>query len=201
MKSTPRKNILWLLPLLGLVMATAGCGEPGQAPFRSTGSYPLDLYQEMHYNQSYKSQEPPRLAPPPDSVPITGKDLPLPELKADAKPLQNPIAADPAALRQAGVLYHINCAACHGQVSAGDSLVGLKFAEHGALQPPAFASDRVRALSPGEAFWSITNGTGFMPSFGPLLKSQDRWLLVHLIGLSSAEREALLRSTKAPGYK
>jgi mono/diheme cytochrome c family protein len=182
-------------------MAVAGCNEPGQGLWRSTGSYPLDIYPEMHYNQTYKSQEPPRLAPPPDSVPIAGKDLPLPALKTDAKPLQNPVLVNADALRQAGVLYHVNCAVCHGQASAGDGFVGLKFAEYGAPQPPSFASDRVRALSAGEAFWSITNGTGFMPPFGRLLKQQDRWLLVHLIGLSPAEREALLAGTKAPGYK
>ena len=195
------KPLAWLLPLLGLALVVAGCAEPGQGPWRSTGSYPIDIYQEMHYNQTFKSQEPPRVLPPADSVPITGKELPLPELKADAKDLQNPETADSTTLERAAVLYQINCAACHGSTSLGDGLVGLKFADYGAPQPPAFSSNRVGALSPGEAFWSVTNGTGFMPPFGNLLKPKDRWLLVHLIGLSPAEREALLGRTKAPGYK
>lgn len=187
--------------VLSCALAMSACVEPGDAPFRSTGSYPVDIFQEMHYNQTFKSQEPPRIAPPTDSVPITGKELPLPPLKADAKSMTNPVAIDPANLNRAAVLYHINCATCHGMTSQGDGPVGIKFVEYGAPQPPAFSSDRIDSLSPGEAFWSITNGVGFMPRFGSLLTAEDRWLIVHLIGLTETERQDVLNKTKAPGYK
>ena len=187
--------------LLSCALAMSACVEPGDAPFRSTGSYPVDIFQEMHYNQTYKSQEPPRLAPPSESVPITGKELPLPTLKTDAKSMTNPVAIDPTNLDRAAVLYHINCAACHGLTSQGDGPVGLKFAEYGAPQPPSFSSDRINSLSPGETFWSITKGAGFMPPFGNLLTAEDRWLIVHLISLSETERQDVLSKTKAPGDK
>ena len=196
-----KKMLVWLLPLLGIAVLAVGCGEPGDGPWRSTGSYPLDVFQEMHYNQTFRAQEPPRIPPPPDSVPITGKEMPLPELKVDAQGLQNPEQSDPAALERAAVLYHINCAMCHGNSSLGDGPTGLLLAEYGAPQPPAFTSDRVTALSSGETFWSLTNGFGFMPAFRNLLNSQDRWLLVHLIDLPPSEREALLNRTEAPGYE
>ena len=195
------KTAVGLVSLLGLALVAAGCGQPGQSPWRSTGSYPIDIFQEMHYNQTYKAQEPPRLAPPADSVPITGKELPLPELQADAASLENPLTVDAAALEHAGVLYHINCSACHGPLSRGDGYVGGLFGEYGAPQPPSFASERVGALSPGEAFWSVTKGTGFMPPFGKLLKPEERWLLVQLLTLPAGERESLLGGTEAPGYE
>ncbi len=194
------KLIRWALIPLGLALLAAGCGQPGESPWRSTGSYPIDIFQEMHYNQSFKSQEPPRLYPPPDSVPVTGKELPLPALKTDAQGLENPVGFTSAAQEQAGVLYHINCAVCHGPTSQGDSFVGQQFVNHGATEPPSFASERIQLLTDGEAFWSITRGFGFMPTFGALLKPEQRWLLVHLISMPADQREALLGSTKAPGY-
>jgi mono/diheme cytochrome c family protein len=115
--------------------------------------------------------------------------------------MTNPSTIDPDNLNRAGVLYHINCAACHGLTSQGDGPVGLKFVEYGAPQPPSFSSDRIASLSAGEAFWSITKGTGYMPPFGPLLAAEDRWLIVQLLSLSETERQDVLSKTKAPGYK
>ncbi|MBI2858536.1 MAG: hypothetical protein HYX90_05600, partial [Chloroflexi bacterium] len=54
--------------LISLVLL-AGCS--------STGSYPRDLFIEMHYQRSFRSQEPPRLYPAPFAVPVTGRELPL----------------------------------------------------------------------------------------------------------------------------
>ncbi|MCH7761020.1 c-type cytochrome [candidate division TA06 bacterium] len=99
-----------------------------------------------------------------------------------------------AVLEQAAELYAVNCLMCHGPTAGGDGIVGLLFQGYGVTPPPAFDSDRVRALSAGEAYWSVTNGFGFMPAFGNLLTPQERWTLIHLIGLSSEEREALLES-------
>jgi mono/diheme cytochrome c family protein len=212
-------SLLWLT-LGAVALIAAGCAEPGQAPWRSTGSYPIDIFPEMHYNQSYKAQEPPRLAPPPDSVPVTGSELPLPALKADATSLQSSVSLplSDTDRHRAAVLYQINCSMCHGKTSTGDGYVGQRFTVYPATTPPSFSSERIKALSPGEAYWSITNGSPpipeglpddlppetmaafrMMPAFAKLLKSEDRWLLAHLINLGDADREALLDSTDAPG--
>lgn len=198
------KSLISLLPLVGLVFVAVACSQPGDGPWRSTGSYPIDIFQEMHYNQSYKAQEPPRLAPPVGSVPITGAELPLPDFRAEAAALTSPLTAidaDASLLEHAGVLYHINCSACHGNLSGGDGPVGLLFNDYGAPQPPAFTSDRITALNEGEVFWSVTTGFGLMPPFKNLLKPEERWLLAHLVTMPSEQREELLGRTKAPGYK
>lgn len=198
-----------LLPaLIGSVMLAllaAGCSQPGD-PLRGPGSYPVELFQEMHYQQTYKAQEPPRIGPPEDSVPVQGSAVVLPD---DVRTLVNPVARTPQTLRAAAWLYQINCAACHGPAAGGDGKAGEHLVEHGSTAPPAFDSDRVRRLSPGETFASISNGFGIvpnsggltrMPAFGKLLSDEDRWAIVHLIRLSAEERRALLTQITPPGH-
>jgi mono/diheme cytochrome c family protein len=181
----------WLLPVLVLIALAAAACSPGD-PGRSTGAYKVDIFQEMHYNQTLKAQEPPRFLPPGNSVPITGGKLPLPELRADAAALANPVSAGAVTLNRAALLYNINCSTCHGAVADGQGPVGIKFIEYGASRPPAFDSERVRELASGSAYFSITRGFGLMPAFGNLLSDEDRWTLVNLIALPNDQRVNLL---------
>ena len=60
----------------------AGC-------FTRTGSNKVQIFTEMHYSQSYRSQEIPRLLPPEGAIPIDGKGIEYsPE---EAKEVSNPI--------------------------------------------------------------------------------------------------------------
>ncbi len=163
---------------MSAVVVFAAC-EPGD-PGRSTGSYPIDIFQEMHYNQSLKAQEPPRFAPPEGSIPVTGGYIPAPQ-KADAANLVSPFAINPDALERGALLYKQNCSMCHGLTAGGDGFVGDKFAPYPAPQPPAFSSGRIQSLTQGEKYASIANGAGFMPPFQGLLTEEDRWALVALI--------------------
>ena len=43
--------------------------------FTQTGPHAVDIFTEMHFQPSYRTQEGPRILPPPDSVPITGKEI------------------------------------------------------------------------------------------------------------------------------
>ena len=177
---------------MAAVVVFAAC-EPGD-PGRSTGSYPIDVFQEMHYNQSLKAQEPPRFAPPRGSIPITGGYIPAPD-KADAVNLLNPFAVNPDALERGALLYKQNCSMCHGLTAGGDGFVGNKFVAYPAPQPPAFSSQRVSELTSGEAYASISNGAGFMPPFQGLLTEEDRWALVALIDADN--RDALLNAVNS----
>src|SRR3990170_5384365 len=62
------RGSLWAVLLMLLVVAT-GCS--------GNRTYPIDIFQEMHYQASKQSQEPPRRMPPPDSVPTSGKEVQL----------------------------------------------------------------------------------------------------------------------------
>jgi mono/diheme cytochrome c family protein len=186
---------MWILIVAMAAMVMFAACEPGD-PGRSTGSYPIDIMTEMHYNQSVKAQEPPRFSPPEGSVPITGGYIPAPA-KADAADMTNPFAGDADALERGALLYRQNCSMCHGITAGGDGYVGIKFGDYPAPTPPAFVSDRITLLTPGEAYASVSNGAGFMPAFQGLLNEADRWALVSLIEASASERAAALGAVNA----
>ncbi len=177
--------------LVLLAVALAAC-KPGD-PARSTGAYPIDIFQEMHYNQSYKAGEPPRFLPPEESIPISGGAVPAPAVRSDeARALA---AAYPArAVERGALLYRQNCSKCHGLTAGGNGPVGDKLSEYGASQPPSFESKRVGDLEPGESFASISHGFGFMPPFQALLSEEDRWALVALIEAEMGERTRELQA-------
>lgn len=146
----------------------------------STGAYPRDFFFEMHYQPSYRAQEPPRLQPAPLAVPVTGREV-EPGTFQEAAALPNPVPLNPETITRAGALYTVNCAVCHGPSGRGDSVVSRMFQDTGSAPPVDFTSQRVKTRTPGQLYWTLTNGLGNMPAFGKLLTSEERWMLVHFI--------------------
>lgn len=172
--------------LILLVALLMGC---------SRGTYPLDFFSEMHYQQSYKIQEPPSLSAPTDSVPITGREVD--HTLAQARELEVPgaIAEDEGmtGATSGAELYRVNCAVCHGSGGNGDGPMRARLQEAGYLNPPAdlTASGPTAGKSEGEVFQLITKGFGptyglpegqfLMPPFRKLMTENDRWTLVYYI--------------------
>ena len=164
-------KLMVLAALLGAV--AAGCAN---------GTYPLDFFYEMHYQQSYQSHEPPRLSPPASAVPVTGKDL---------FTTTNPIEGQRA--DEGERLFQTNCVICHGTGGKGDGLVleimrtpkyGYEFAPD--LNPDltdATAAGYVPNLPDDQVYAWISAGVsnGMMPSFSKLLTVEEIWLLVNYI--------------------
>ena len=175
------------LPALFVLLAAlaAGC---------SSGSYPLDFFYEMHYQQSYSSHEPPRLSLPAGAVPITGKEIPLESLTVEQiSQLPNPFLGDDgtrAGIPEGQVLFETNCVICHGPMGEGDgevlnvmrddygytvkldpNLTGLAGLGEGRLF--GIISDR-SLVFPGVEGW-------VMPQFRKLLSTDERWSLVNYI--------------------
>ncbi len=84
-----------LLAAAALVLALAAFGC-------SSGSYPVDIFYEMHYQDSWGSQEPPRLSPPESAV-------------AWFDPIEP--------LGDGHQLFVTNCSMCHGLEGQGDGNV------------------------------------------------------------------------------
>ena len=164
----------------------------------SQGTYPIDFFPEMHYNKSFKIQEPPSLSAPSDSVPITGRDLEY--TLEQARQLQMPgnIARDATAVARGERLFTTNCAVCHGlNARGGDGGNGPMWERlEEAGYRPASPGD-LTGTGPtvgkvdGEVFLIITKGFGpamgfsqgrfVMPTFGKLLTEEERWTLVRYI--------------------
>ena len=166
-----RLRVLGLMAVVGVVAAAC-----------ANGTYPLDIFYEMHYQQSYSSHEPPRLSPPASAVPVTGVEV---------SGVENPYS-DLGVVPEAARLFSTNCAICHGTKGQGDGTVLAKYIMNAStynytpvagLDPDLTAAEigNAQAISGFEVYSWITNGAVVMPPFEKLLSVKERWLLVNYI--------------------
>ena len=176
--STNIKSILTrrLVFIVGLMMlgtlATSACAV------QESNTYPVETFSEMHYSQSFRAQEPPRLAPPADSVAFrTAGD----SSQTYNVPDKQERAYDPVV---AGELYRVNCSVCHGISGLGDGKAtrhitsGSSFyattqgSPYGA--PPNLVESAASRLTERDTMVAfVTSGAVVMPSFGKLLAEED----------------------------
>lgn len=156
--------------LSALALVATGCAG---------GAYAVDIFPEMHYQQSFRIQEPPRRYPAEGSVPVNGREV-VPSAEV-AKTLKNPFPQSAETQAQAKELFRVNCAMCHGPSGKGDGAVGAKLVANGYLRPPDLTAQTTQAKTDGELFLTLTNGVVVMPKFGLLLTEEDRWALVQYL--------------------
>ncbi len=143
-----RLHVLWVAALMASLLGAC-----------STGNYPIDIFPEMHYQQSYKAQEPARLDSPAEAVPVFSS----------------------APNKTGAELYLINCAQCHGVAGKGDGGVLRTMSEKYGYTPaldPDLTSTAVQAIPDDGLLSIISNGVVVMPSFSKLLTQDERKLVV-----------------------
>ncbi|MBT3863227.1 MAG: hypothetical protein HOF71_05925 [Chloroflexi bacterium] len=172
-KSMLTRRLVMVVGLLMLgTLATSACAVQENNP------YPVETFSEMHYSQAYKAQEPPRLAPPADSVAF--------KTAGDASntlnvPDKQERAYDPAV---AGNLYRVNCSVCHGDSGLGDGKAARHITSgqsfYATTQGTAYAappnlveSAATRLTDRDVMVGFVTSGAVVMPSFGKLLPEED----------------------------
>ena len=139
-------------------LAALGCTQ---------GAYPVDIFYEMHYQQSYKSGEPPRLSAPDSSVAW------YPE----------PISTS---FTDGQHLYTINCSMCHGSGAQGDGSVVQKLKERygykPVIDPPVLTDNPVENIVLVlEAEARFFGPDSVMPPFGKLLSDEERMAIAQYI--------------------
>ena len=165
--------------------------------FPETGPHAVQVFTEMHYQPSYRSQEGPRLDVPASAVPITGKEVIYTSVEEYAA-LQNPGGDS----QNGAALYNINCIFCHGSTMDGQGVIMQR--ENITMVPADLMGEITLERTDGELFGLISYGgnTGFttrvsalanpdedgercvgqgscpMPEFRRLLTEQERWDLV-----------------------
>lgn len=144
---------------LALIAALAAVGC-------TSGSYPVDIFYEQHYQQSYKSHEPPRLSGVSGAVAF----YPPPPNTTDGS---------------APHLYEVNCQMCHGPGAKGDGpVLNLLINSYG--YETAITPD-LTTLTPEsiEGFLKVNvrpfGPNSVMPPFGKLLSEDERWALANYI--------------------
>jgi len=70
--------------------------------------------------------------------------------------------------------FNITCAMCHGASAAGNGITK----QYGLATVVSLQDDRLRKMSDGEIFNTITNGKNTMMAYGPNIVVADRWLLL-----------------------
>ncbi len=176
LKSIRSGSRLAVLAVAVLAVFLAGC---------EAGAYPLDIFPEMHYQESYRVQEPPYVAIPEGSVSTKGAEhvIPQPEMTN----LGNPVASSAGTLIEGAEIYATNCTMCHGRDADGLSEVSEQFAAAGVRAPPSLLIGTAAVVSDGYLYGVLTHGQANMPSFQKLLTPNERWVVINYLRLMQEE--------------
>jgi mono/diheme cytochrome c family protein len=130
----------------------------------------------MHYAQFQRSQEPPRILPPAQSVAFSSAGGPGEVLDVPA------VRERPYDPEVAGELFRVNCSVCHGVNGDGTGPAARHIASPGSYfsttngsayaAPPNLLESRTR-LTPDSAYSIVSNGILVMPRFGKLMSEED----------------------------
>lgn len=85
-----------------------------------------------------------------------------------------PVPVTRALLRRGRTRFEIFCAACHGILGDGASVVASNME---LVRPPSLL-DPMRHHPPGRIYRTIREGSGLMPALGGELSVEDRWAVV-----------------------
>jgi cytochrome c1 len=84
--------------------------------------------------------------------------------------------------------FNITCAMCHGAAAAGNGIVK----QSGLATVVSLQDDRIRKMSDGEIFNTITNGKNTMMAYGPNIIVPDRWAIIaYLRALQRSQNAAV----------
>ncbi len=142
--------------LFGIVLV--GCSQ---------GTYPVDIFYEQHYQQSYRSHEPPRL---------TGV--------AGAVAFYPPTAS--IVTNTGAELFLVNCQMCHGSDAKGTGPVLARIVNSYGYQPIVDTNITTRPVSfiasRLEAKTRPLGPSSVMPPFGKLLSEDERNAIAEYVG-------------------
>ena len=84
--------------------------------------------------------------------------------------------------------FNITCAMCHGPAAAGDGITK----KYGLATVVSLQDERIRKMSDGEIFNTITNGKNTMMPYGPNIIVPDRWAIIaYLRALQRSQNAAI----------
>ena len=84
--------------------------------------------------------------------------------------------------------FNITCAMCHGAAAMGNGIVK----QHGLATVVSLQDERIRKMSDGEIFNTITNGKNTMMPYGPTIIVPDRWAIIaYLRSLQRSQNAAV----------
>jgi mono/diheme cytochrome c family protein len=88
-----------------------------------------------------------------------------------------PIEVTMAVMERGRERYNISCKVCHGAVGLGNGLT----TEYGLAAVANLQIERIRTMSDGEIFNTITHGKNTMMGYGHNIQVNDRWAIIAYI--------------------
>jgi len=206
-----------LISLLFTIAIIAVFGFRGQ---KSTGS-PLEIFPDMVRQMKVRAQAPLNFfadgrgsrLPVAGTIPI-GYEMPKPETIAAIETAQAhprvsfsvgtdyyntgkmggnwgtgiPVEVGPELMERGQQRFSITCAMCHGATAAGNGIIK----QHGLATVVTLQDERIRKMSDGEIFNTITNGKNTMMAYGPNIVVADRWAIIaYLRALQRSQNAAI----------
>ena len=161
-----------LLPLSAMIIAVIGTTA---CAVQESNTYPIEIFSEMHYSQSTRMQEPPRLAPAEDAVPF--RQIGTEEVLVVPERAERPYDAG-----RARELYRVNCSTCHGMSGVGDGpatpyIVATDSywatTSDAPYVGPANLIEKRETYDQDAMFNLVNNGVVVMPRFKNLLPEEE----------------------------
>jgi mono/diheme cytochrome c family protein len=85
-----------------------------------------------------------------------------------------PVPVTPELMERGQQRFSITCAMCHGAIAAGNGITK----QYGLATVVTLQDERIRKMSDGEIFNTITNGKNTMMAYGPNIIVPDRWAII-----------------------
>jgi len=85
-----------------------------------------------------------------------------------------PVPVTPELMERGQQRFNITCAMCHGATAAGNGITK----QYGLATVVTLQDERIRKMSDGEIFNTITNGKNTMMAYGPNIIAPDRWAII-----------------------
>lgn len=95
---------------------------------------------------------------------------------ADVPKMGNAVAATKEVLLRGQKVYMTYCVVCHGPEGLGNGYIVPSFP-----QPPSLQSEKIRGYADSQIYHIATVGQNTMGAYGPWIREQDRWALIHYI--------------------
>ena len=100
------------------------------------------------------------------------KSMPATEVPKSA----NPVPATKEVLLRGQKIFMTYCVVCHGPEGLGNGYIVPPFP-----QPPSLQSEKIRGFADSQIFHIISVGQNSMNAYGPWIREQDRWAIIHYI--------------------
>ncbi len=99
-----------------------------------------------------------------------------------------PVAVTPELMERGRERFMINCAVCHGANGAGNGIAK----QYGLATIVTLQDQRIRNMSDGEIFNTITHGKGTMLAYGGNVLVHDRWAIIAYLRALQRSQNATL---------